>query len=115
MVVSIVANIALTSTLLSLVLWLSKTNPNLGGFILSLPVSTLIVLALSKIQNGDVGNTFTLAKSIFVGVPSTLLFFVPFLVADKLKISFWSSYLIGFVLLGVSYGIHKWVISNLLN
>lgn len=107
----IVLNVALTSTILSLVLWLSKANPVLGGFIVSLPLSTLIVF-FSKIQNNDAGNTFVLAKSILVAVPSTLLFFIPFLFADKLKLTFWSSYLIGFALLGVSFGVHKWIMSN---
>jgi hypothetical protein len=109
----IATNVLLTSTILSVVLWISKTNPVLGGFILSLPLSTLIVLAFSKIQNGDAGNTFILAKSIFVGVPATLLFFVPFLLADKLKLSFWTSYLIGVALLGISFLVHKLIMSNL--
>jgi hypothetical protein len=108
----IALNVALTSMVLSLVLWLSKTNPVLGGFIVSLPLSTLIVLAFSKMQNGDAGNTFVLAKSIFVAVPSTLLFFIPFLLADKFKLTFWSSYFIGFALLGLSYVIHKWIMTN---
>lgn len=108
----IAINVVLTSTILSFVLWLSKTNPVLGGFIVSLPLSTLIVLAFSKIQNGDAGNTFILAKSIFVAVPSTLLFFIPFLFADKLKLTFWTSYLIGFALLGASFGIHKWIMTS---
>ena len=108
----IILNVLLSSSLITLVLWLSKENPSLGGFIISLPISTLIVLALSKIQNGDAGNTTALAKSVFVSVPMTLLFFVPFLLADKLKLSFWTSYVIGFALLGVSYGLHKWVMTN---
>ncbi len=108
----IAINIALTSTILSVVLWISKTNPILGGFIVSLPLSTLIVLAFSKIQSGDAGNTFLLAKSIFAAVPLTLLFFVPFVLADRLKLTFWASYLIGFALLGLSYGIHKWLMAN---
>jgi hypothetical protein len=111
----IALNVVLTSTLLSFVLWLSRTNPVLGGFIISLPLSTLIVLAFSKLQNGDVGNTTTLAKSIFIAVPATLLFFVPFLLAEKLKLNFWTSYLIGFLLLGVSYIIHKWIMANWMN
>ncbi len=108
----VVLNIAFTSTVLSLVLWLSKSNPSLSGFIVSLPLSTLIVLAFSKIQSGEPGNTFLLAKSIFVGVPSTLLFFIPFLLADKLKLTFWSAYFVGLFLLGASYGVHKWVMRH---
>jgi hypothetical protein len=105
-------NVALTSVILSLVLWLSKTNPVLGGFIVSLPLSTLIVLAFSKIQNQDAGNTVLLAKSIFVAIPSTMLFFVPFLLADRFKLSFWTSYFLGFGLLVVSFGIHKAIMTN---
>lgn len=108
----VILNVVLTSAILSFVLWLSKTNPILGGFIVSLPLSTLIVLAFSKIQSQDAGNTVLLAKSIFVAVPATLLFFVPFLLADKLKISFWTSYVVGFCLLVVSFGIHKVIMEN---
>lgn len=108
----IAINVVLTSAILSFVLWLSKTNPVLGGFIVSLPLATLIVLAFSKIQHGDTNNTFALAKSIFIGVPSTLLFFIPFLLADRLKLTFWSSYAIGLSLLAVSFCLHKWIMSN---
>jgi hypothetical protein len=108
----IALNVVLTSSILSFVLWLSKTNPVLGGFIVSLPLSTLIVLAFSKIQNQDAGNTVLLAKSIFVAIPSTLLFFVPFLLADRLKLSFWVSYALGFILLIISFFIHKAIMAN---
>lgn len=107
--IEVAFNVILTSTLLSIVLWISKTNPILGGFIVSLPLSTLIVLAFSKIQNQDPGNTYLLAKSIFVAVPASLLFFVPFLLADRFKIGFWTSYSIGFALLAISFFIHRWL------
>ncbi len=106
-------NLILSSTILTTVLWISKSNPTLGGFIISLPIVTMISLALSKLQSQDSGNTFLLAKSIMIGVPASLLFFVPFLLADKFKLNFWSCYLIGFLLLGVSYMVHKWVVSSL--
>lgn len=108
----IVFNVVLTTAILSFVLWISKTNPVLGGFVVSLPISTLIVLAISRIQNGDTGNNFILAKSIFIAIPSTLVFFIPFLVADKFKLSFWASYSIGFALLIVSFFTHKWVMDQ---
>ena len=108
----IAINVILTSAILSFVLWLSKSNPVLGGFIVSLPLSTLIVLALSKMQNAETGNAYILAKSIFVAIPATLVFFVPFLLAEKLKISFWTSYVSGFLLLSVSFFVHKWIMGN---
>ena len=105
----IALNVVLTSAILTFVLWVSKSNPTLGGFIVSLPISTLIVLAFSKIENQNPGSSFMLAKSIFVAVPTTMLFFVPFLLADKLKLPFWTSYISGIALLAVAYWIHGWI------
>ncbi len=108
----IALNLVLTSAVLTLVIWISKTNPVLGGFIVSLPLSTLIVLALSKIQSDNPGNTVVLAKSIFVAVPASLLFFVPFLLSERMKLSFWTAYGLGLVLLSASYMIHKWAMNT---
>lgn len=108
----ILLNIALTSVILSFALWLSKANPVLGGFIVSLPLSTLIILAVSKIQNENAGNTVILAKSIFVAVPATLLFFIPFLLSERMKISFWTSYGLGIGLLSISFITHKWIMNR---
>jgi uncharacterized membrane protein (GlpM family) len=106
----IVFNIVLSAVAISVVLWISKTNPVLAGFVGSLPLSTLIVLAFSKLQDRDVGDTQLLAKSIFIGIPATLLFFIPFLVAERLKLSFWTTYFSGFALLSVSYFIHRYLV-----
>jgi hypothetical protein len=108
---SILLNIFLSASLISLALWVAKTNPVLGGFIVSLPLSTLIVLALNKLQNPDAASGAILAKSILVGIPATLLFFVPFLLADRMKISFWQAYGSGFVLLGLSFFIHRYLVT----
>jgi hypothetical protein len=108
----LILNIFMSASIISLALWVAKANPILGGFVISLPLSTLIALAFSKLQNHDVGNTFLLAKSIFVAVPLTLVFFVPFLLAERMKLSFWTSYLIGLGLLSISFGVHKWITIN---
>src|SRR3990167_7112781 len=102
----IIFNVVITSIILSVVLVVSKTNPRLGGFIVSLPISTLIVLAMSRFQTGSAGNTMELAKSIFIAIPSTLTFFIPFLLADRLKLDFWACYGIGFLLLTLSFFVH---------
>lgn len=104
-------NLILSATLISTALFIARTNPVLGGFIISLPLSSLITLAVSKIQSNNPGDTFALAKSIFVGVPFSLVFFVPFLFADKYKINFWAAYAAGIVLLVIGYFIHRRIFS----
>lgn len=104
-----VFHILITSGVVTIVLWIAKTQPSLGGFILSLPISTLLALAISKIQTGSTENTVLLAKSTFAAVPLSLLFFVPFLFSEKLKLPFWGTYALGILLLVISYALHRWI------
>ena len=58
--------------------WLSNKKPELAGFIIALPIASLIALAFSYMQHGDAQSSITFAKSILVGVPISYLFFMPF-------------------------------------
>jgi len=109
----IILNIAISSVVISLCAWLAEKRPDLAGFIVSLPLSTLLVLALGQLQGGDPTKGVALAKSIFIAVPSTLLFFVPFLFSEKLKIPFWVCYSSGMALLVVAFFIHRFVFKTL--
>lgn len=50
-------NLLLSASIISLCVWISKKAPDLAGFIVSLPLSTLIVLALNQLQNKDPGSS----------------------------------------------------------
>lgn len=104
-----VVNMIISASVISFCVWLSNRSPSLAGFVISLPVSTLLVLALTQIQSGDSGNGVALAKSVFIAVPASLVFFIPFLLSERLKLSFWVCYGSGIVLLGVAYFIHKYL------
>jgi len=104
-----VINLIISASVISLCVWLSNRSPSLAGFIISLPISTLLVLALNQINTGDSGNGVALAKSVFIAVPASLVFFIPFLLSEKLKLSFWVCYGTGVALLGVAYFIHKYL------
>ncbi|MGZ6480235.1 MAG: hypothetical protein ACXWQE_13080 [Bdellovibrionales bacterium] len=106
-------NILISSVIISFCAWLSEKRPDLAGFIISLPLSTLLVLALGQLQNGDPERGTLLAKSIFIAIPSTLVFFIPFLLVDKLKLSFWTAYVSGIVLLIAAFFIHRFFYSVL--
>lgn len=98
---------------IGLSVWLAGKRPDLAGFIVSLPISTLLVLALNQLQHGDTGKGTLLAKSIFVAIPCTLVFFIPFLVAEKLRLPFWACYFIGLALLVGAFFIHRAALSYL--
>lgn len=96
------------AVLISFVSWLSGKKTGLAGFLTALPLTTLLALAFSQMEWGDSKQSVEYAKSVFVAIPVSLLFFVPFLLAEKLSLSFWTCYVSGVGLLGVGYFIHSY-------
>ncbi|MBC76013.1 MAG: hypothetical protein CME64_08345 [Halobacteriovoraceae bacterium] len=101
------------AVLISFVSWLSGKKTGLAGFITALPITTLLALAFSHMEWGDAKQSVDYAKSVFVAIPVSLLFFVPFLLAEKLNFGFWTCYTVGIALLGVGYFIHTHIMKIL--
>lgn len=91
--------------------WLSGKKPELAGFIVALPIVSLIALAFSYIEHRDPEASITFAKSILVGVPVSYLFFVPFFFAEKLGNSFILSYAVGLLLLVGGFFLHRYIMT----
>lgn len=92
--------------------WLSGKKPELAGFIMALPLATLLVLPFSYIEYQDAEKTVRFAQSILTAVPLSLLFFVPFLMAQKLQWPFWGLYGAGLTLLTGGYFAHKFLMNH---
>ena len=58
--------------------WLSGIYPKLAGFIVALPIVSLIAILFSYYEYKDVDRTVTFTKSILVAIPVSYLFFLPF-------------------------------------
>lgn len=93
--------------------WLSNKRPELAGFIIALPISTMLVLAFSFAEYGDAQNSVRFAKSILAAIPMSLLFFVPFLFAHKLPFGFWGVYVSGIILLTAGYFLHTFIMKHI--
>lgn len=98
--------VLIAAVIISFSSWLAGKQPRLAGFILALPISSMLALAFSQAEYRDWEKSVGFAKSILVAVPLSLLFFVPFLFADKLRWPFWGLYLSGLALLVVGYVVH---------
>lgn len=107
-----VIKIALAAGIISFSSWLAGKKPELAGFIIALPLTTLLALAFSYGEYKDNAASVAFARSIFVGVPVSLLFFVPFLFAERLQLNFWQCYAIGIVLLAGGYFIHRFIVQS---
>ena len=104
--------IVFSATLIAFASWLSGRKPELAGFIIALPLLTLLVLPFSYLEFQEAEKSVRFAQSIFVAVPLSLLFFVPFLLATKLMWNFWALYGAGLILLIAGYGVHKFLMSH---
>mgnify|MGYP006248641309 FL=1 len=89
--------------------WLSGQNPKLAGFIIALPLVSLIAIAFSYYEHNDLEKTILFTKSILVAVPISYLFFLPFFFAKSLNMNFLMIYGAGLGLLIVGFFIHKYI------
>ncbi len=93
---------------ISFVSWLSGKKTGLAGFLTALPLTTLLALDFSHSEWRDSKQSVEYAKSVFVAIPVTLLFFIPFLISQKFDLNFWTCYSSGVVLLCLGYLIHSY-------
>jgi hypothetical protein len=99
----VIISIMISASLIGLASWYSGINPRMAGFITALPLTSLLALIASQLQWRNSINTLEYAKSIFYSLPLTSLFFIPFLLAEKFSLGFWTCYISGFLLLGCGY------------
>ena len=93
------SKVLLAALIIAFASWLSGKKPELSGFIIALPIASIIAIAFSYLEHKNAENSVIFAKSILVGVPIPYLFFVPFFFAKSLNMNFWIIYGSGIVLL----------------
>jgi hypothetical protein len=104
-----ILKIGIAATVIGFTSWLSGKKPELAGFIIALPIASLLALAFSHLEHKDAAASITFAKSILIGVPVSWLFFAPFFFADRLGGSFWLCYAIGLALLAAGFFLHRYM------
>ena len=107
MLVYSVIKLVVISSIIAFSSWLATKKPELAGFIIALPIASLIALVFSFIESKSDAASITFAKSILIGVPVSWLFFIPFFFAERLGYGFWIAYILGLFLLVVGYFLHR--------
>ena len=105
-----VLNVVVSASVIAFAAWLSRQFPATAGFLVALPLATMLVLPLSQLQHGNSENTILMAKSIFIAVPVTMAFFIPFLLSGRLGLTFWQAYAFGCLALVLGYFIHRGIV-----
>ena len=104
-----IAKVVGAALIIAFTSWLSGQNPKLAGFIIALPLVSLIAIAFSYYEHNDIEKTILFTKSILVALPASYLFFLPFFFAKSLNMNFLMIYGAGLGLLIVGFFIHKYI------
>lgn len=107
-----ILKLAVASTAISFCSWLAGKKPELAGFLIALPLTSILALGFSFVEHQDHTKTVAFAKSIFIGVPVSLLFFIPFLLAPRFNFGFATSFTLGLSLVVAGYFLHKVIVTN---
>lgn len=77
---------------------ISRRDPRAGAVLLSLPLVSLLAFTASWLQHRDLPAISKMARETLVLVPLSLPFFVPFALAPRWGLGYWSSFAAGTVL-----------------
>jgi hypothetical protein len=99
--------ILLSASIIAGISWYAGKNPSLAGFLIALPVISILAISFSYFQYRGMEKINQFASSIVVSIPLSLLFFLPFILNRWLKWSFIPILLLGIILLFVGYLIHS--------
>ena len=103
--------VLLAALVIAFASWLSGKKPELSGFIIALPLASILALVFSYLEHKNTESSVIFAKSILVGVPVSYLFFLPFFFAKSLSMNFWLIYGLGILLLIIGYFVHKFIVN----
>lgn len=89
---------------------LSKRVPRYGALVLSLPIVSILAFLVSWFQHRDLNGISRIAREALVLVPLGLPFFIPFAIAPRVGLGFWSSLAAGILLAALSLGAWFWLV-----
>lgn len=93
-----IARVVLAAVTIVAVAELSKRYPRYAALLLSLPIVSILAFLFGWFQHRDLPAISKLARDTLVLVPLGLPFFVPFALAPRLGLSFWTCFASGTIL-----------------
>lgn len=98
-----VLKVLISGLIIAFAAWLAGRRPVLAGFILAIPLVSILSIVLSYLEYRDMGKINQFAVSVFLAVPLSLSFFIPFLLNRWLKMNFTLTFTSGIACLAVVY------------
>ena len=106
------SKIVISGILIAYTSWLAGRKPFLAGFIVALPLTSMLSILFSYLEYRNLEKMNQFAVSVLVAVPLSLAFFIPFLLNKWLKMNFILTYASAVGCLVVAYFIHHAVFKS---
>ena len=104
--------VILSGVVIAFASWLAGKKPILAGFIIALPLMSMLSILFSYWQYRDMAKINEFALSILVAVPLSLAFFIPFLLNRWFHLNFALTYILGIGFLAVAYSFHSLILKG---
>ena len=101
-----------SAVIISFASWLSVKKPILAGFIIALPLLSILSIAFSYAEHKNLDKTILFAKSIVIGIPASLTFFLPFFFGKTLGLNFITTYCLALFFLILGFIAHKLIMNH---
>lgn len=98
--------ILISAAVIAYASWLAGRNAALAGFIIALPLVSILSIVLSYLEYRDMEKINQFAVSILAAVPLSLTFFVPFMLNRWLKMNFPVTFVLAIGCLAIAYFVH---------
>ncbi|OGI50552.1 MAG: hypothetical protein A3E57_02005 [Candidatus Muproteobacteria bacterium RIFCSPHIGHO2_12_FULL_60_33] len=96
------AKVLISAVIIGVATEVAKRYPFWGAVIIALPLTSILAMGWLYAETSDNVLVTKFARDIFLVVPVSLVFFVPFLLETRTRLGFVSNMLIGLALLAVS-------------
>lgn len=100
----VIAKALISAGIIVAVSEVATRSPRLGGFLLTLPIVSVLAISFTWSRGHDVKAVSLLARETLILVPLGLPFFVPLAFSERLGLSFGSAMFAGLVLASLSVG-----------
>ena len=70
-----IGKVILAAVVISFASWLANKKPGVAGFIIALPLATILALLFNYTQFQDTEKSVQFARSVFLSIPLSLTFF----------------------------------------
>ncbi len=105
--------VLVSACVIALAAWLSGKFPRAAGFLVALPLTTMLVLPLAYIEYHDTGQIAVMAKSILIALPGIAIFLLPFLFGGRWGVPFWLAYVVACLWLIPAFYLHRFLVGLL--